>query len=175
MFGPCANPMLTRIDFFPFLRGISIFSGWSGAGCFSTRVWLSPLRPLPGRFSGVSTSCRTCKLAFFTIEKLILSAFSPKLNLFSDKRLCQCLNIEPCFDFYFFALCSQKTFRSIVWKHCCFFSLPCWMCACIEILATAFLFLSARRPCLLQAECVSSKRIVFESRILQEMTDCQES
>ena len=92
------NFVLPGLISIPFWRGFPFFSS-------GTEYWLLSCSPsaCANHSLQIDFQCfhfsSFLQPAFFTLEKLILSAFSPKINLFSDKRLCQFLNIVPCFDF----------------------------------------------------------------------------
>ena len=92
------NFVLPGLISVPFWRRFPFFPAVRNTDCFRAHLRLAPLRSLQIDFQCFHFSS-FLQPAFFTLEKLILSAFSPKINLFSDKRLCQFLNIVPFFDF----------------------------------------------------------------------------
>ena len=92
------NFVLPGLISVPFWRGFPFFPAVRNTDCFPVHLRLSPLRSLQIDFQCFHFLVVSAT-DFFTVEKLILSAFSPKINLFSDKRLCQFLNIVPFFDF----------------------------------------------------------------------------
>lgn len=91
------NFVLPGLISVPFWRRFPFFPAVRNTDCFRAHLRLAPII-LCRLISNVSILVVSAT-DFFTVEKLILSAFSPKINLFSDKRLCQFLNIVPFFDF----------------------------------------------------------------------------